>query len=253
MNKYSMLFKDNIYFLSNYSLIGCMFKKYGIPDFKKTLMNNMISLKRYSDIKISKRLNIFEQLKPSETKHSLILSNLLNPKGNHGCGDLFLKIFFEVFPLDPIKISSNDIWEVTAEKERFDIRIRNTNSTKIIIIENKSNWADDKENQLYRYWYKGIYLAQLKYENGGIPFFSRMLYLSPSDYQQPSEQSILRPPDLPKDLPDKVPPGTIKIVYFNEHIVKWLDLCLNELNEQHEIYYYLNQYRDYWRLSCHRI
>ena len=31
-----------------------------------------------------------------ELKHSALIANLLDPKGSHGCGDAFLRAFFEI-------------------------------------------------------------------------------------------------------------------------------------------------------------
>jgi hypothetical protein len=202
---------------------------------------------KYSSIRYIEKINIFEQLDPKEPKHSLIISSILDPKGKHGYGNLFLKLFFKIFPLEPMNISDDDIWEVTAEKERFDIRIRNINNTKIIIIENKSNWAIDQDNQLYRYWYNGIYLMQRQYEQVNIPVFSKILYLSPSDYKQPTIQSISRPNDWDKNLPEKLPVDIIKIVYFKEHMVDWLNLCISSVNKKDDISFYLSQYKEFWR------
>jgi hypothetical protein len=210
-------------------------------------INHTILKLNFQMMKITEKLNVFDQIFPSETKHSIILSNLLNPRGNHRYGNSFLNLFFHVFPITPIEISPDDIWEVTAEKERYDVRIRNINNTKIIIIENKSNWADDKDNQIYRYWYNGIYNMQINLKKLGIPVYSKILYLSPSDYKQPSDQSISRPIEYDKNLPEKIPSDIMNVVYFNDHVVKWLNLCIDIVEYKSEMYYYLLQYRDFWR------
>jgi hypothetical protein len=234
-----------INFLSKYSTFrdtrAFFLQKYHIR------VNPIIIKLKFKTIKITEKINIFAQLSPSEPKHSFILSNLLNPKGNHGYGNSFLNLFFKVFPITPISISPDDIWEVTAEKERFDIRIRNINNTKIIIIENKSNWANDQDNQIYRYWYNGIYSMQINFRKFGLPVYSKIFYLSPSDYKQPSEQSISRPIDYDKNLPEKIPSDIMDVVYFNDHIIRWLNLCINIVEYKSEMYYYLLQYRDFWR------
>lgn len=205
--------------------------------------------KKYSTIEINKKVNVFELLKPIEIQHSLIIKTILDPKGDHGCGHKFLELFFEEFELTK-EIEVSDNWEVTAEKERYDIRIRNIDDTKIIIIENKSNWAKDQENQIYRYWYDGIYSKQK--EIGEKELFSRIFYLIP-DYRQPTLQSISRPKndDRYKDGDNEVPKELIKIVYFYEHIVNWLEECIIHIKEKdnnNEFYYFLTQYRDFWRL-----
>lgn len=182
-----------------------------VKQIKKFSINTTCHIKKYSPLlptlqltsfpKITKpsELNFFKKIQITEPQHSCILGDLLNPIGSHHQGDLFLKLFFEV--LD-IEYSKNDLWFVTVEKERFDIRIASKNFKKIIIIENKSNWADDQPNQLYRYWYYGIYLPQKRYKSNEC--FSKILYLSPSDFKSPSEQTMLRPNDFENYLPKRL-------------------------------------------------
>lgn len=42
--------------------------------------------------------NLFSilRIEGSELKHSALIANLLDPKGSHGCGDAFLRAFFEI-------------------------------------------------------------------------------------------------------------------------------------------------------------
>ena len=230
--RYSNFKFQRKYFFNKYSEINTEIK--------------FLSLK-YSNLIFLKSINVFKQLKPSELNHSIILANLLNPKGNHLQGKLFLESFLKIITTPDIYVPSDDIWEVTAEKDRYDIRIKNIDNTKIIIIENKSNWAKDQDNQLYRYWYYGIYLLQQYYEKLNKPLFSKIIYLSPSDYKPPTQQSISRPTDWDNNLPEFIPPNLITTIFFNEHIVKWLDLCLDSLSKDTDIYFYIKQYRDFWR------
>ena len=74
--------------------------------------------------------NIFKNLRLSETQHSVVIGDLLNPKGSHGQGRIFLDLFFSHFS---IPSEDNDNWFVTIESERFDIRIHNKQKSKVII------------------------------------------------------------------------------------------------------------------------
>jgi hypothetical protein len=198
------------------------------------------------NLSILPQLNIFDQINISESDHSAILVNLLNPQGTHGYNDLFLKIFFKVF-ISEMKIDDNEKWIVTAEKERYDIRIKNQNNSKIIIIENKSNNAQDQQNQLYRYWFYGIYIPQFNRKSNRLECFAKIIYLSPSDYKQPMEQSLSRPDYIDKSMPRKIPNGLIKIAFFNDQVIQWLDLCIKLVDKNTNVYYYLIQYKDFWR------
>jgi hypothetical protein len=205
----------------------------------------------------SRNLNSFKQLSPSEPQHSKILCDLINPNNqDNEDAILFLKLFFEIVLADNnFQYDPNDIWEVTAEKEKYDIRIKNKDNSKIIIIENKSNWAKDQNNQLYRYWYFGIYKPQESIDNP----YCKILYLSPSDYKQYSKQSITRPEnpndlgltEYNSDLPMYLNEKMIKTVFYQLTISRWLDACINvfedDLKEKANTYYYLLQYKDFWR------
>jgi hypothetical protein len=194
----------------------------------------------------NKSINIFDQIKLSEPEHSKILSNLLNPLGTHGYKNIFLKLFLEVFCPD-LDFDEKEHWIVTAEKERYDIRIKNDDNSKIIIVENKSNNAKDRPNQLYRYWFNGIFLAQYNRKLFGLNCFSKIIYLSPSDYKQPEEQSKTRPEDWDINFDERIPCELLDIKFFNTHIIDWLNKCLLDIDKNSNLYYYITQYRDYWR------
>lgn len=89
--------------------------------------------------------------------HSAFLADLLNPKGLHHMGDVFLRLFTDEF-LNGMSFSTETaiverekyIGPVTATTGgRLDIIITDANK-KAIIIENKI-YASDQENQLIRY------------------------------------------------------------------------------------------------------
>jgi hypothetical protein len=121
---------------------------------------NLIS-KKYDDIaKITgEKFNIFRILKieSSEVKtHSTFIANLLNPKGSHDQGDVFLKLFYaELDKSKLLKINNficNDA-NVKVEKHTeygyIDIIVTDKKNN-AIIIENKI-YAEDQEKQLLRY------------------------------------------------------------------------------------------------------
>ncbi|MGP2361291.1 PDDEXK-like family protein [Acinetobacter junii] len=82
--------------------------------------------------------------------HTPIIADLLNPKGSHGQGDIFLKIFVERFsPNFDINTKVVVEREKREGKDQFDILIRNDHQ--IMIIENKI-YASDQSRQLNRYY-----------------------------------------------------------------------------------------------------
>ena len=94
-----------------------------------------------------------------ELKHSALIANLLDPKGSHGCGDAFLKAFFEI-ALKERAYPFEDCTHLHSYTEyytgpiagdtggRIDILV--TSSDYGLIIENKI-YAGDQDKQLTRY------------------------------------------------------------------------------------------------------
>ncbi len=155
------------------------------------------------DFNIFKTLN----LESSENKlHSKILKEFLNPKGTHGQGDLFLKIFLEhqkILDFDSESASADceirigNINTDYTEGGRIDIVIKDENN-KQIFIENKIN-ATDQKNQLLRY-YKSDPNAYLFYLN--------------KDGSNPSEIST-----------NGLSPEKYKIISYSYDIISWLEEC----------------------------
>jgi hypothetical protein len=125
-----------------------------------TTLNN--HYKRINDL-TGENFNIFKILKleSSEVRlHSAFLAELLNPQGNHGQKDTFLKLFVEKFCfkknlidtescLVEIEKHTTSISQDFTEGGRIDIVITDKNRNQIL-IENKI-YADDQRNQLFRY------------------------------------------------------------------------------------------------------
>lgn len=185
-----------------------------------------------------------------ETMHSFLIAKLLNPNSEHGQGNLFLKSFLK--KLD-IEVYENDNWIVTAERGRIDILIKRQNPHAVIVIENKSNFAIDQENQLYRYWHQEIYLPNEKQFGGKTVEKTtnnkhyRLIYLTPADWKIPSNNAQLKPKGYNKDLPNTIP-ITPEIWLFNNQIVEWLTQSTNQLNkENHRLREYIKQYIELWK------
>ena len=192
--------------------------------------------------------NVFELLARfvsiGETTHSRLLHFLLSNDHLHQQGSIFLNLFLEY-----IKISDTNIgtWYVTAEKERVDVMIRREYPKSVIVIENKSNWAVDQENQLYRYWYENIH----HFENETNKENFKIIYLAPYGKTY-NLQSVMKPKRDWKgfskisdseyhSLPPKVPMKITELTF--DKLSEWLNMCIGVLNEKnHPMREYINQY-----------
>jgi len=142
-----------------------------INNIKNLLQNVTIIQKKYDEIgKITgENFNIFSVMNMEHSEvntHSAIIGELMNPKGSHGQGDVFLKIFvneikkifgsdIEIIDFDTLvndkicerTISIGNNWD-NVTGGRIDIIIED--DKQILIIENKI-YAIDQPYQLIRY------------------------------------------------------------------------------------------------------
>lgn len=182
-----------------------------------------------------------------ETLHSKLLAKLLNPKAEHGQGNKFLVEFLKLLKIEE---PHKGDWSITAETGRIDVLLKRSSPPSIIIIENKSNWATDQQNQLYRYWYQEIYS---KTKETNVSFYTdnltkyRIIYLPPNEFKQPEPHSYSRPNEenwKNSNLPEQMP-LTLEIRTFKEFITIWLENCICSLPESnHRMREYLKQYNE---------
>lgn len=150
------------------------------------------------------------------TTHSVLLGELLNPRGTHGQGDLFLKTFFAVKNLFDVSVVDTDEWSVETEKTtwfgRFDIIISAVNIKRCVLIENKID-AKDQPKQLERYY---NWLKLTKYP---LKENCRLIYLTKNG-TEPSDDSCGSNPDVK---------SFVTLRSYNEDIFNWLTVCLPEI------------------------
>lgn len=201
----------------------------------------------------AKDFNVFDFMSEifglGETKHSRIIAFLLNPDAPHGQGKLFLNLFLERLEL---KNYEDDHWKVYAEKGNADVLIQSTYPIrKTIIIENKSNWAEDQSNQLYRYWHNHIYLFHnrdcIKSRDKTI---NRIIYLSPHENKYFEEHSLCKPEKGYEECPEKKVPIKIDNWFFRSEFRDWLYECLKNLDKHSQkISLFITDYINYWEAT----
>ncbi|WP_297973314.1 PD-(D/E)XK nuclease family protein [uncultured Capnocytophaga sp.] len=189
-----------------------------------------------------------------ETKHSQILGFFLNPRENHGQGGLFLKLFLKKLGFDITAFEPND-WTVEVEqrsngRDQIDILVQSRRLGISIAIENKSNGAKDQSHQLYRYWESAIYNFHNRDKEKALnPKHSRVVYLP--QFGIPSEQTRTRPKDYKESYPEKLAleeqGGIISCWTYYNHIVKWLNSCVEAMGRENNIVKQLvKNYIEYW-------
>jgi hypothetical protein len=256
-----MSYKDKFLknlFIHDKSLINKFYESFASKNFndlsiQRTFILEFVKIKSNAEeinSLTSCDLNIFKMFGVGETMHSYLITNLLNPGGNQGQKQLFLNIFLDMLNINRYHDYEN--WVVTAEKGRIDILLKRIQPHSVIVIENKSNYAIDQENQIYRYWYQEIY-STIRNKNFPENFilnppseFYQLIYLSPSPEKIINEISISRPLDWDEELPKKVP-MQIKQVYYPEFIVDWLQKSYDLISpNNHRLKEFINQYVDLW-------
>ena len=172
--------------------------------------------------------NIIGKASDEVNIHTKFLTNLLDPKGDHGCGDIFLKLFLEQVKVNigkNINLENSrvyyeyDIGPITENSKnggRLDILIE-INNNFAIIIENKI-YAGDQPKQLLRY--KNYAAKYRKY---------KIFYLTPNGYE-PSDESTGNNDKYWEEIS------------YEEHIKSFLENWLKDNKKQTHIYPIIQQY-----------
>jgi hypothetical protein len=201
--------------------------------------------------------NVFDLLEEEfnfriyETMHSKLLKFFLDTRASHGQENRFLIEFLQLLGITQPGVG---IWHVTAEQGKIDILLHRSEPESVIIIENKSNWANDQPNQLYRYWYNAIYS---KTKNSNKEFYSqnsdryKIVYLAPTDGKKLELHSITKPKDntFYGGLPDFIPMD-IHTLTFNAFVQDWLCKCKNKLPPSN---YRIKEYITQYQMLCKKL
>ena len=185
--------------------------------------------------------------KITETKHSRILAFFLNPEETHGQGGTFLKLFLDKLEFNTTNFNPKQ-WRVYVERNNIDILLQSDQIS--IVIENKSNGAENQNNQLYRYWDSAIYQFHHKdLKKAENKNYSRIIYLPDGWWydRKPTEQTKKRPDYLlGEEYPEKLNENIITTWTYVKEINEWLTECANSVSETNIINYFINSYITYW-------
>ena len=170
--------------------------------------------------------NIFTVLdreRKEERTHCRLLYELLNPEGSHGCGDAFLRGFFQ-----------NVLGKQRYEQGTRVCREKNIDDGRIdLVLEGKSYYypievkidAGDQYRQIERY--ANFAERQRKGRSG----FDIAFYYLTLNGHRPSRESI-----------GETPPDRIICISFPEQIKGWLAQCVEIARDKPNVKVILNQY-----------
>ena len=178
--------------------------------------------------------NLFSilRIESSELKHSALIANLLDPEGSHGCGDAFLRAFFEIalkgtaYPFEECTLPHSYTEYYTGPIAgdtggRIDILVKSSQYG--LIIENKI-YAGDQDKQLIRY------------DNYGKETFGAdgylLVYLTLYGYDASKESTATK-------SAEEV--GYLRLSYA-EDILRWLEQCARLAYDKPLVRESLNQY-----------
>lgn len=254
--------EENATMLLNASVINSMAAFYteqknkrqqALAELLPAIVRNSSESREQNRLK-SHDLNVFHFFNPGETTHSRLLAHFLDPRASHGQATLFLAEFLRLLKISQPDTVSASPWIVTAEIGRVDVLIKRAFPHTVVVIENKSNYALDQPNQLYRYWYQEIYRKQLERQATAQDLASpskshyRIVYLSPDSWKQADKQSVSRPNTWSPDLPATVPEGIIEHHLFGEFVTEWLKKSLTLIPpDNHRLREFTQQYIQFWQ------
>ena len=177
---------------------------------------------RRRDKRCATAFNVFHWIAPDENKLSDILKDLLDPKGSHGQGDLFLRLFFKQLGLgsNP-KLTKNAAVKREAPthgilkyRRRLDVFVE---ASVLVAIENKVDALDQKDQVKH-------YLEHLQYCTRGGGKKSVLVYLTPNGR---------RPESIQRALFDEANAcGRLRCWSYQDDLREWLEKCRRECEAQ---------------------
>ena len=167
-----------------------------------------------------------------ELKHSALIANLLDPKGSHGCGDAFLRAFFEI-ALKERAYPFEDCTHLHSYTEYYTGPIAGDTGGRIDILVKSSHYGLIIENKIYA----GDQDKQLtRYDNYGKETFGAdgylLVYLTLYGYDASKESTATK-------SAEEV--GYLRLSYA-EDILRWLEQCARLAYDKPLVRESLNQY-----------
>lgn len=186
---------------------------------------------------LAKNFNAMDFVRWDENKVSEIIGFLLNPKGEHDQGGIYLDLFLKRLAV-PIKFTEKEAVEViledrTFENRRIDIVLSYKNYKKIIGIENKINLTTkDQENQVADYM---CFLEEIVKENCVDEHSYMLYYLTPKGRELSKESGGNKAEKWIEE-------GKLVPINYEDHIIPFLEECVKETKNE-RVRYFITDFR----------
>jgi hypothetical protein len=199
-------------------------------------VSHRVELAETQQRRIDKRLatgfNVFHLIDPDENKLSEILARLLDPKGGHGQGDLFLRLLFKQLGLgSDAKLTKNATVQREAPthgiqkyRRRMDVFVE---AGALLAIENKLDSPEQRDQVK-------DYLEHLQQCAKGRQ--TRLIYLTPDRRPPVSLHSSV--------IEQQQAVGKLHCWSYQDELGAWLESCRRECEAQ-KIRYFLSDFIDY--------
>ncbi|ARR00343.1 PD-(D/E)XK nuclease family protein [Campylobacter porcelli] len=182
--------------------------------------------------------NIFDVLETKEVKHSKFIASLLDPKGLHYQGDLFLREFINACGISDFGLDASNAL-VYREYKNIDIYI--TDGDKHIMIENKL-WTGDHNEQIARYIRTIIGEIGEQNEDSLSEICERILVL----YLTPSDDVIKKLDGIDEVKNDSLIIDNNEIAFkhisYKKEIIEWLCRVKDEITNLMDLTAIISQY-----------
>ena len=205
-------------------------------EFFFTAISRRIKIAKEEQVKLDRkkatRFNVFDLIEPDENRLSDVLGFLLDPKGKHGQGDLFLRLLFERLE---IGLSPRQTADARVQREAPTYKIRNqrrrmdvlVEAGVLLAIENKVDSAE-QENQVKDYLEHLARCASVNQQQNVL------IYLTPDD----------RPPEMSSELEMAKKDGRLRCWNYQRELRDWLADCCQQCVAK-KIQYFLADFISY--------
>ena len=200
-------------------------RKSEVEQFFSGIRRKVEPQQRRHDKRWATGFNVFDLIEPDENRLSDVLAGLLDPKGNHGQGDLFLRLLFERLDLHPdaklTKIATVQreapMRGTRKDHRRMDVFV---NAGVLLAIENKVD-SPEQQDQV------SDYLVDLERRcpcPPGQPIQNTLIYLTP-DHRSP--ESISQ-----SEVENHQKSGRLHCWGYQDDLRDWLDACRRDCQAQ---------------------